>query len=364
MSDKQALNREALIKVTNLIKPAVSTTNYIPALTHIMFDGEWATAYNDISAISVRIDTDVDACLPGELLTRTLASFSAEKIMFQSTGNEMVVSSGRSKIKMPILPSKDFPLKWPDLKKGAELEIDANVIKGIERCLVSVGTDPTHPAQMGVTLDVDGKGHAVLFSTDNFTVSRFQTKTEVSLPGDAPVILPTFFCQQLMILAKAFPEAEVTVLSFPGVIVAEIGKSATLLTKTLVDVEPLDFHRIINKHVPNLGDLPDLSSTIPDGWEGAFSRALLVLGGEVDKATKLTASADLLKLASSSAMGEANEALDWEGGEHTTDPFYIDPSLVMRASKACSSVYLGPAAMVMTDGQKAGFLHLIAHCSK
>lgn len=367
MSDKQNINRDQMIKVANLVKPALSTANYIPALNHIQFDDKYATAYNDISAISVLIETGVTACIPGDVLIRALNSFSSENLMFQLTDSEAIISSGRSKLKLPILPVDDFPLKWPDEKKAVEIALDANIIKGIERCLVSVGSDPTHPAQMGVTLDVDDKGRAVLFSTDNATISRYQTPTKLKLPGDAPVILPTFFCQQLLALAKAYPEEDLDLMCSPGAVVANFGKYATLLTKTPVDVEPLDFHKIIRKHVPKLDELGEIVSPLPDSWDAAFSRALLVVSGDDDKSTKITITSSSFKMLTTSAMGESSDSLEFDAEEFPDSPFYVDPSLVARGSKFCTNAYFGSAAMVMTDeGHKdgKGFLHLIAHCSK
>ena len=159
----------------------LATQAYIPALTHIQFDGEYATTYNDISAISVRAKVDVEACLPGDLLIRALNSFGAENIAFQQgpKDDSLVISSGRSKLKLPVLPLSAFPYEAPDTKKASEIVLDHSILKGIERCLLSVGNDPTHPAQMGVTLDADDKGNAVLFSTDNFTISRYQTKSKI-----------------------------------------------------------------------------------------------------------------------------------------------------------------------------------------
>ena len=53
-TDKNTISREALVKVTSLVRPAISTQTYIPAYQHIAFDGVTATSHNDISAIIVR----------------------------------------------------------------------------------------------------------------------------------------------------------------------------------------------------------------------------------------------------------------------------------------------------------------------
>ena len=366
MTDKTTTNREALVKIAALVRPALATQAYIPALTHIRFGGEFASAYNDISAIMVKAAIDVQCCLPGELLIKALNSFGAESIAIQETAkdNAVVLSSGRSKLKIPTLPFDAFPLNLPDTKKASEIVLDASILKGIERCLMSVGNDPTHPAQMGVTLDADDKGNAILYSTDNFTISRYQAKSKIELPGDSPVILPTFFCQQLVTLSKAFPEEEVVLVMVPGALLVEFGKMAKLFNKTLVDLEPLDFPRIFDKHC-KVSSLKDRLGKIPDSWDSAFNRAMLVLSGEVDKVTKITVGEETIKLHSTSTMGDSDDSMshDIEHLDAPAEPFYIDPSLVLRASKACGLMTFNEKALALADAETQ-FIHLIAYCSK
>lgn len=367
MTEKNATNREALVKIAALVRPALATQAYIPALTHIKFDSEFATAYNDVSAIMVKALVDVEVCLPGELLIKALNSFGAESIAIQESAKDkaVVLSSGRSKLKIPTLALDAFPFALPDTKKASEIVLDASILKGIERCLMSVGNDPTHPAQMGVTLDADDvKGTAILYSTDNFTISRYQAKAKVALPGGSPVILPTFFCQQLVALAKAFPEEEVVLYLIPGALLVEFGKTARLFNKTLVDLEPLDFPRIFDKHC-KITKLKDRLGTIPDSWDASFNRALLVLGGEVDKVTKVVVSDKSIQLHSTSSMGDSDDTLshDSDAEEAPEGAFYIDPALVGRAGKAAGLMVFNEKALALADAE-AQFIHLIAYCSK
>ncbi len=370
MNSTDSINREALLKLVNLLKPAVATQDYIPALKHIKFGGGFASAYNDIAAIQIALptkDLDLDLCLPGETLSKSLNSFNAEKVMLQEGKDaSLVIVSGRSKIKIPTLAAKAFPLEIPESnKKVPSIAITDDIMTGIQRCLLSVGNDPTHPATMGVTLDaVSGK--AVLFSTDNTTISRYASKSKVELPGDAPVILPAFFCEQLVTLSKAFPKAEVEVALHAGALVAYYfdegdAEVAVLFQKTLVDLEPLDFPSIMAKHVKSKDVAKELDA-IPDAFDAAFTRALLILGSEVDKATKITCKSDSINLLSTSSVGEASDSITFDAGAPEAEPFHIDPTLVIRACKVCT--HLGFFNRVMVMGNKdASFLHLIAHCS-
>ncbi len=361
MSEKATTNRQALVKASAAVRPALATQDFIPALTHILFADGYATAYNDIAAISVRCQVEVERLLPGELLIKGLGSFSADQIVFQEGKNgALVLSSGRAKMTIPTLDPKVFPLSWPAEDDGHEIELGHAILKGIERCLISVGNDPTHPAQMGVTLDIDDAKMAVLFSTDNFTISRYQTKNKIKLPGDTPVILPRFFCEQLVSLAKTYSEEEITLVLHDGALLVEFGKMAKLFTRTPVDLEPLDFPSNISK-VCKLESLKSKLEKIPDSFDAAFGRALLVLSAEVDKATKISPSGSGFKLSSSSSMGDSDDSMDFDG-DLPDDPFHVDPSMIARASKACALIGFLPRAVVMSDAD-INFIHLVAHCA-
>jgi DNA polymerase III sliding clamp (beta) subunit (PCNA family) len=352
------IKREALTKIVNLVRPALSTLPYIPAFQHIRFDGDKATAYDDTSAISVLADIGLECCIPGEMLTKALGSFSGDEVLLQKEkeGTNVVMTSGRAaRLKVPTLPVKDFPFQMPSLK-GHVIEMTDELLAGIEKCRISVGTNPKHPAAMGVTLDEED-GHAVLFSTDSVTVSRFATKTKVKLPAGAPVILPTFFCDQLMALAKAFPKDDVDliVLGTDG-LAATFGKKAELYTKTLVDMTPLDFPSVIKRNC-NIDRLK--LEPIPDAFDAAFGRAMLVQASQMDKKATITAHlAGGFSLHAESASGVSDDDISFKG--KVPAEFSVDPTYVIRASKACTHIAFEKEAVVMGSAD-GNFLHLIAH---
>jgi len=336
-------------------------------LQHIRFNGKTALAYNDIAAIEVKCDADVEACLPGDSLIKILNSFSADTIAFQmGKENEVLLSSGRSKMKIPMLELKEHPYETPELEDRDAVDLDASILRGIELCLLAVGNDPTHPAQMGVTLDVDEDGKAVLWATDNFTISRYQTKSDMALPNAEPIILPIFFCQQLLSLAKAFPDDEITLYPMVegGAVYATFGKSANVLTKTLIDLEPLDFHRIFSKHCGKLATLLKDMEEIPAAWDAAFQRALLVLN-DLDKVTRVRLDDKEIQLYTTGDRGDSDDAMPFEGTARNAPDgdFFLDPSLVKRVSDKATQLTFTERALVLSTDD-GSYIHLIAYSSK
>lgn len=350
-------SREALLRVANLVRPALAAQPYIPILNNIYFDGASAMAYNDIAAITVRCNVDLDCCLPGELLIKALNSLAASEVIATTDKSTVLLSAGRSKIKLPSLPSADFPF---DPKFGGNasvsLAVTDPILRGIGMCLNGVSNDPTHPAQMGVTLEAADDGCAVLYSTDNITLSRYQTNEKVSLPGNVPVILPTFFCRQLLALGAAFPTDVIDLMLLNGAILVKFGDQAELFTKLISDLEPLDIGRMISRHVGSIkGNLED----IPDGFDAALDRALMVLANETDKATKVSAEGGRMHLHSSSELGEATDSLAYK---LDAPEFLVDPALLSRGAKLSDKIALLDKVVIM-GGDKSRFTHLIAHCS-
>lgn len=352
--------REDLARIAALVRPALASKDYVPALTHIRFAGDSATAFNDVAAIAVhKVPGDLDCCVPGETLIRALGSFGGQEVLFQpGKAGDLTLKSGRSTLRVPTLPAGDFPFEWPGEDEGTELALPRSVVRAVERCLISVGADSNHPAQMGVTLEGEG-GLAVLYSTDNLTVSRCATDAKVKLPGDAPVILPRFFCEQLVSLAKVFPDAQLLLIVLDGALLVEFGNSASLLTKTPVDVTPLDFPRIVRKHC-DLAGLSEQLQVIPDQFDAALGRALIVLGGEVVKATQVDVAKGALRMRSTSGAGDSDDDMPFPDAPE--ESFKFDAALVARGAKACALVGFTDRVTVMADAELT-FVHLIAHVS-
>jgi len=324
--------------------------------------GGQALAYNDSIAIAVAVDwPHGDTCLPGDLLIKSLNSFSGDQLSVSpDIEGGVLLKSGRSRVTLKTLPAENYPFTSPwDQEPEATIEVGTSMLRGIELCVGNVGHDLTHPEQMGVTLD-EAAGKAVLYATDNWTISRFATADKIKLPAGSPVILPTAFCTNLLALAKAFPEDEVDIDLHPTCVVARFGKKAKLFTKLpAADVEPMDFDRVIEKHV-KLASISSVSSAIPVGFTAAIDRALLLLNGVPNKSTKVGADASSIRLNTASDAGECADTLEYELAYELQEAVHIDPSLVARNLSACAVMAFRQRAIVLASADHA-FVHLVSN---
>ena len=165
--------RADLARSVSAVRPALARKDYIPALQHVRFDGHFAMAFDDVSAVSVRFEFPVQALVPGDTLARAVDSFVGEGVAV-SQGKDLAVtlSCGRSRVKLPTMPLSAFPFE-PVRDDPHEVELGRDLLRGIEACLLSVGSDSKLPAQMGVTLEQGGDGKGELYSCDDYTLSRY-----------------------------------------------------------------------------------------------------------------------------------------------------------------------------------------------
>lgn len=356
-------NREELLKAANIVKPALAAQAYVPALTHLRLDQDGITASDDISSLFVSVEHDMDCCVPGDLFIKAMTGFQTKDVKIASLDKEHAITliSGRSKLKLNTLGLADFPFQWPSPKNADLIKFNDEMLKGLCLCLISVGTNANHPAQMGVTLDqVDG--HAVFYSTDVFTVSRYETATPIKLPADAPVIMPTFFCEQLLSLAKTFPTADLKLYLLEHALLLIVGdKDAMLHTRQLVDTQPLAFPDVIRRHLGSVDDLEKKANDIPDGWEDALQRSLLVLSSAIDKVVKMQSGDDeQLLLESRSDYGLQDDVLRWK--TRLLGPVHLNPQLVLRGSGHCTRAMFGKTMLALCN-QDASLVHLVAYTS-
>lgn len=356
-----------LLKALLLVKPALAVQNFVPSLTHVAFTAGHVAGFNDTMAIFVKGDFGPldDTCIPGKLATDALSSFSSDTVSITDTGSgHLLMSAGRSKFKVPTLPITSWPFEFPDAEMDAGHvagDITEGMMRGMDRCLAGVGKDATHPAQMGVTLDVDG-GTPVFFSTDNFTISRSahpDRAGKVALLSDTPVLLPSAFCEQVVALGKHF-KTSCSLIVMPGAVAAEFPAGAVVFTKTLVDVDPLDFPQVIKRHV-EVGRASSVLRDVPATLSECLERVLMVVSSEVDKEASLTPDGRSLRIKASSATGDLEDSALYTGV--SGDTVLVDPALLVRGMKGCSSMALLPRSLLFATEDRQ-FMHLVSYCSR
>lgn len=349
-----------------MAKPALGKGNFVPVLGHFCFDGEHVTAYDDSIAIQVPLRTPFSCAVPGELMLKLLGTMVADDMDMEVVEHAVRVTCGRSTMKLPLLPDTAFLFSVDVLKRkrvlGA-LPVNGALVDGLTKCLLAVGNDPTHPAQMGVTVCWE-KDNLFLYSTDNVTMSEFWFTSDAHPDGagaflsEGGAILPAEFCRQLVSLQSSIQAegvleftAETVIAHFPS------AEGVLLFGKLIVVEKPLDFPAVFHRMMPNE---KSKHFNIPAGWDAVFMRAAAVVN-PANPITTVSCEEGTITVESKSPMGETVDVMELEDVKVTCRPFNIDPQHIIRASKLCGLLMFQPKALVLQDAANS-FTHLISHC--
>lgn len=324
------LNREDFLKVLKQAEPALSSQEFLPILTHYCFDGKTVTAFNDMQTIQIKMPLEFKGGLPGHM-TKLLDSYKSETIELVPTSDtEVLLKCGKSKIKMALLPETMFLHKTFPLKGLPKIKLEETFKDAITRCLLAVGSDPTHEEQTGVCLQTDG-GKVVMYSTDNQTISKCTTKCKLvggEYEAPAQIVLPSPFCNTLISFLSNFKAEEVYLYLGEGFVTAKVGDYASLTSKVFLKDTRMLFEEYMAKHVAENGQEPQ---DIPEEFKSALERSLIVLMRSIDKKTSCVVEGNVLTMVTETPEGESTDRIEFDS--ELCDKklsFKIDPNLIKR----------------------------------
>lgn len=348
------MKRQNLLEALDLVKPALSGQDFIPILSHFVFDGESVYAYDDVLAIDTECDFPLHGAVKGNLLLGLLNKSLSPEVKVEVEEDQARFKLGKSKINLPILPESSSILEIPDEAfELPSIELSEDDINGLEKCLISVGEDMTHPQQMGITVRITSDT-LVFFSTNNMTISTYQRDgkfdDEVLTEG---VILPGRFCEQMVRIAKK--EQESVQLSIgTGYALAFVSKHM-IFSKLINELTPLDFDAAIKSH---LKDASEEKIPVPMQLSMALERALLVLADAPDKVTKVNLANGKLSLLSESGPSSVEDSMAINDKKEMETK--IPTQLLLRALVYCNKMEFLRSCLLLEGDD---FTHLVAYIS-
>lgn len=351
-----------LLAKTFALLPTLSQHKFYPILSHICFDGDILYSFNDVVSIQIPLKTRFHVAVPGKQFYETLNSFSDSKdkiVKIKIENSSMLLESGNTELTLPILGKDSFIYDRKIDKDSEGFLLNDQFIDGIKKCLISVGRDPSHPAQMGITLSVNTKGEMYLYSTNNFTISRYFVESIDNGPLlDIPVfyILPEEFCINLIKLYDKDEENEAVLSLSDTMVSVDFSSGVYLSSKFIINVNTLDFDSYIKRAVPEIDKINNKLVNIPDGFEQALKRSSVVKSiseyFEESKDTFVSLEYDGSNLIFVTDVGISksedviNLDMDIEDIKFNLDINHLLPVL-----KELTHMYFGSRAFVGSDGE-------------
>lgn len=321
---KLLLERSDILGALSHVVGVVARNSNIPILNNVLLSANGNTLTIRATDLDMQAVTSCPAAIstPGEItvdagrlreIVNAAAPGAQISLEIDDDDPRIVIKSGRSRFRLPVLPADQFPA-IPDDKWEAEYEIAAEILSDmLARASVSVSQDVSRPMLSGVYLHVVG-AELVAVGTSGFRLTRITSPTPVKKsPG---VIIPAKTSAQFIRLLDGVVDVQVSVSKNKIRLTTE---GATIVSK-VIDYEYVDYSRVIPS------DLPHVARIGKDVFASAVKRAQIA--GDVDQhgsGVKLTLSDGVMTVTGKNSETDALDEIEIE---------YSGPEIVIGATAA------------------------------
>ena len=311
---------------------AVEARNAITILSHVLLtatDGKLTATATDLdtqitASAAATVESDGETTVNAALLSGIVGKLPANaEILLALDGGHLIVTSGRSRFKLQVLPADDFPLMQP-VQYAAEFKIDLHRL--VSPIAFAISNETTRYYLCGVYLHtVDGELKAAATDGHRFALNRAPLAAEFD-----GIIMP----------AKAVslvPQGEVA-FSVSGTKIKIVAADWEMESK-LIDGTYPDYVRIIPT-----GN--DKIITVDNATMRAAADRVATVSQEKSRAVKIAVDAGRVTLSVSGVSGDATEEFECDyAGEAIT--FGLNSQYL--AAEA-SMFPAGPLTIAVSDG--------------
>lgn len=268
------MKRTDLVERLELLKPALAETPVIPMYMNYCFDEENIFAYNDALGISTKLPEKLELKqgfgIQGSTLLGLLKNSKAPEVIFDMSSDEVLLKVGRSKMKLPYMPSDEFIFTdatpkddWPIV-----LKLNASILEGIKSCMLTTSRDNSLPALMGITIKVTNKIN--LYSCDGDAISRYflgKAKGE-----ECKFTIPNDFCDSLLNITNKTKTITGTLFINEEWAIAKLSNDYTIYGRIIETNDEFDHPSLIKKTL----QVEPVFMPTPKGMIEALARARVV----------------------------------------------------------------------------------------
>lgn len=306
---KFSILREHLLPLLQMLNGVVERRQTLPILSNLLLVAEKKTLTMTATDMEVElvvtiennVDTTGELTLPARKfldICRTLPDNS--KILVETKGDRVLVTSGKSRFTLSTLPAKEFPLV-EGMVKTAEIKIPCKVLKGLfERTAFAMAQQDVRYYLNGLLLEIE-QGILRAVATDGHRLALCQAENVHDVQDSKQIIIPRKAVTELMrILDDEQNEAKVEVSH--NHIRIDLGDLR--FTSKLIEGKFPDYKRVIPKpsETPIIADKETLRQ--------ALTRAS-ILSNEKYRGVRIILERDKMKaLAHNPEQEEAEEEIE------------------------------------------------------
>lgn len=308
--------REPLLKVVQRLQPVTERKSTLPILGNILISAKangvdfYATdldiGYRDFAEAEIKKEGTVT--VPAKSLHDILRELPpGVPVRMEEEKQRFVVQAGKSKFRLPVLPSEEFPA-FPTYPSENPLEIPADILSEmIRKTIFAISPDETRYTLNGVLFQQD-ESEMRMVATDGHRLALIRKK--VSTGTSRKAIIPRKALGEIRRLCEEGEGALSLVMTETHLVVLQKGV--------------IFFTRLIE------GEFPDYQQVIPKECKRSFQaerrliwdavKRVSLLAGERTKPVRFDISPSTLWMRSQTPeLGEAEEqvAVHYEGEEIT-----------------------------------------------
>ena len=347
-----SVNREELLKILNLIKPSLSTQDFVPTLRNFCFTGDTVYAFDGIQCASITYKSKDRFSVSGDLFVKLLQSYNNKQLSIDVSDSTAKVNIGKSKLKLSCLSEKEFTFDFPKLPKNSLFKITEDFINGISKCLVSVNDNQLIENQCGIILDLSGRTQ-YLYSTNEDCISRYRLKRFTSKER-IKILIPKLFYEQLISLFKEYKECE---FFLDKDFILARWKDAFLYSKIKADITFLDFKSVIQS---SLKDNNHSLQKVPENMISLLERSIMFSGDEIDKVIKFEVVNKIVICLTESNHGNIKDHMEFKEsiGEFVVR---LDSSLLKEGISNISNIgFINVNDSIVVVGEDDNYLMLLS----
>ncbi|NPA41233.1 MAG: DNA polymerase III subunit beta [Aquificae bacterium] len=159
---KIQIDREEFEEALKKAKEATEKKSALPILTNFLLtasDGKLTVKATDLEnylVLSVKADVEEEGsvCVSSRSLSDIVRNLNSAVVNLETEEEKLVISGGRSKFKLPTVPTEDFP-EFPQAVEGEEVISGNLILEGISKTEYAIAKEEARIALQGMFM----KGH-------------------------------------------------------------------------------------------------------------------------------------------------------------------------------------------------------------
>ncbi len=248
------ITRQDLLKALSHVAPIAEKKSTIPILSNLKIEANnelTFTATNTdieiVEKVPSQISEEGKTTLPAHILYDIARKLPDEEVSFSTQETQMIITAGRAKFSLPMLPADDFPMM-----AGAPLQFKFNItpddlIALIDKTKFAVSNEETRYYLNGIYLHtVENEGQNILRSaaTDGGRLALYDVPAPEGSKGMPSVIVPK---QVIGELRKLLDDADKDVVVEVSETKTRFSFENAIMTSKLIDGKYPNYLAVIPK---------------------------------------------------------------------------------------------------------------------